>query len=119
MVDLIHYDADIITYSGDHRNKKEFVRDCKEGDMYACSALLYYTRTFTKYEKLIGGLADFKSDNEFDEDQLIKGIKEELKHTKSPFIAKELAKDNLVPDPKYYDHLQELNSAFGYNYLII
>jgi len=114
MVELINFDADIVTYSGEHRDKNQFVKDCKRGDNYACTALLYYTRTFPKYVKLPGGAADFKTDNEFDEDQLIKGIQVELIHTKSPYIAKELAKDNLVVDPRYYDHLDEMRDQMAY-----
>lgn len=117
MSELIHYNTGIVTYSGRQKDKEQFVRDCKDGDMYACTALLQYTRAYPRYLELDGGLGDFKTDNEFDEEQLVKGIKVELEHTNSPYIAKEIAKDHLVQDPRYYDHLEAMIKSTGYEYL--
>lgn len=50
-----------------------------------------------------GGLADHKSPEEFDPEQLEKGIREEMKeHTHSRQIAQEIAMDHLTEDPNYY-----------------
>lgn len=99
---------EMISYSGRSLDKNQYIRDCKRGDMYACNALLYYTQTFPKYTKLWGGVADFKSDNEFDITQIAKGLHYELEHTKSPYIAKELVKDHLSKNPKFYDYYEEM-----------
>lgn len=57
-----------------------------------------------KDDKMRGGLADFRSDDEFDPEALKKGIETEMRHhTNDPEIAKEIVKDNLVEDPNYYD----------------
>jgi hypothetical protein len=59
-------------------------------------------------EKIDGGLGDGRKDTEFDPVQLAKGIKVELEHAYDFAIAKEIAKDHLTEDPKYYDHLEEM-----------
>ena len=59
-------------------------------------------------EKLPGGLAKGKKDDEFDEKQLEKGIKVELEHSGDKEAAKEIAKDHLTENPKYYDHLEDM-----------
>lgn len=62
----------------------------------------------TASEKLIGGLADGKPDSDFDKKELSMGMKDELHaHTKNKQIAKEIVKDHLVEDPKYYEHQQQ------------
>jgi hypothetical protein len=58
-------------------------------------------------DKIPGGLAD-KTKKKFDKDQLRKGIKVEMEHTDDPALAREIAKDHLMEDPKYYDHLIEM-----------
>lgn len=59
-------------------------------------------------EKLKGGLGDGKSDSAFDSKQLDKGVKVEREHLKDPKARLEIAKDHLTEDPKYYDHLAEM-----------
>lgn len=54
---------------------------------------------------LPGGKGDNQPDSKFSKKQLKKGIKHEAEHTKSPEIKKEIAKDHLTEDPKYYTHL--------------
>jgi hypothetical protein len=56
---------------------------------------------------LKGGLADKKSPGEFDPDELELGIKHELEHTDDKLMAKEIAMDHLVEDPKYYTKLEK------------
>jgi hypothetical protein len=53
-----------------------------------------------------GGLADGKSEKDFNKNALDKGIKVEMEHTTSKSIAKEIAMDHLTEDPKYYDKLE-------------
>jgi hypothetical protein len=60
-----------------------------------------------KNEKLKGGRADCIDDSFFNKKSLAKGIKIEMEHTKNKSIAKEIAKDHLLEDPKYYDKLQK------------
>lgn len=56
------------------------------------------------------GLADEHKLTESDVDpkELALGIKVELEHTKDESVAKEIALDHLVEDPKYYTHLIEM-----------
>jgi len=61
-----------------------------------------------KYNRLIGGLADKKYPKDFDQNQLQKGVKIESEHTNDEEIAEEIAMDHLSEDPKYYDHLIEM-----------
>lgn len=63
-------------------------------------------RIFSK-EYIKGGLAEGKSSQIFKPKQLKKGIEVELEHTKSRRIAKEIAKDHLVENSKYYDKLEK------------
>jgi len=65
-----------------------------------------------KYEKkaskdiIPGGLADDLSPEDFDRDNLDKGIESELEHTSSKDIAEEIAMDHLTEDPGYYQKLE-------------
>jgi hypothetical protein len=63
---------------------------------------------YYKKEKLKGGLADYVPDSVFDKKDLEKGIKVEMEHTTDREIAKEIAKDHLLEDPKYYDKLEKI-----------
>lgn len=65
-----------------------------------------------KNEVIPGGFSSGKPDSDFDPEQLKKGIKVELEHTNSKDMAKEIAKDHLVEDPKYYDHLEEMEAKY-------
>jgi hypothetical protein len=59
-------------------------------------------------DKIKGGLADNKPDSTFPAAQLNKGVETEKEHTDSPAIAKEIAKDHLVEDKKYYTKLEKM-----------
>ena len=50
-----------------------------------------------------GGAADNIPDESMPKDQMAKGKEEEKEHTSDPGIAKEIAKDHIAEDPKYYD----------------
>lgn len=62
----------------------------------------------TASEKLSGGLADGKEDEEFCPKQIEKGIEVEKEHTPDKEIRKEIAKDHLVENDKYYDYLEKM-----------
>lgn len=64
-----------------------------------------------KKDILPGGLADNAPDSEFDPEQLKMGIKAELEHTSSREMAKEIAKDHLKEDPKYYSKLKKMEES--------
>lgn len=50
-----------------------------------------------------GGIADRKIPEDFNQEQLEKGIQEEMKeHTNSRQVAQEIAMDHLTEDPNYY-----------------
>ena len=53
-------------------------------------------------DQLSGGLGDDKSPNQFDPDQVAKGVKVEMEHTDNPLLAMEIALDHLTEDPEYY-----------------
>jgi len=59
-------------------------------------------------EKIPGGLAAGKSDADFDSEQLEKGVKVELEHSGDVELAKEISRDHLEENPKYYDYLEEM-----------
>lgn len=56
-----------------------------------------------------GGLAEGKSPEDFDLEQLKKGIEVEMEHTSDRDIATEIAMDHLVEDPYYYEKLEKVH----------
>jgi 2'-5' RNA ligase len=63
-------------------------------------------------EKLVGGIADGTSPEDYDPEQLETGTRVEMEHTDDPEIAREIAMDNLKEDPDYYvnGHAREYGS---------
>ena len=59
-------------------------------------------------EMIPGGLAQGAPDSSFDPIELLRGIKVEFEHTSNFDIAKEIAKDHLVEDKKYYQKLEKM-----------
>jgi len=57
---------------------------------------------------LQGGKADKMSPEDFDQNELRRGVKHELEHTSSRAIALEIAMDHLAEDPAYYSHLEAM-----------
>jgi len=53
-----------------------------------------------------GGLAAGRSASEFDPAALAAGTQVELEHTSSRRVARKIAMDHLVEDPRYYDKLK-------------
>jgi ribosomal protein S6--L-glutamate ligase len=60
---------------------------------------------FESKDQVLGGKGDEKSDSDFDKNELEIGSMVEFEHTKDPKIAKEIARDHLTEDPKYYSKL--------------
>lgn len=58
-----------------------------------------------------GGKGDNKTNKSFDFNELVMGTKVEMEHTKDPKKAKEIAKDHLTEDPKYYSKLKKAGLA--------
>jgi len=59
-------------------------------------------------DQIPGGLGDKKSPKDFDKDQIAKGIKVEMEHTKDRDLAREIAMDHLTEDPHYYTKLETI-----------
>jgi hypothetical protein len=59
-------------------------------------------------EKIKGGEADNKSDDQYDSEQLVEGMEVELEHTEDLDTAKEIAKDHLEEGEDYYERLEEM-----------
>lgn len=59
-------------------------------------------------DEIQGGLADEKEPNQFDAQQILKGMEVEMEHTNDPKIALEIAMDHLQEIPDYYDHLDQM-----------
>ena len=64
----------------------------------------------TAEDLVAGGKADNKPDSSFPKDQIRKGMKVEREHTTNPQLAKEIAKDHLTENRKYYDHLKTMET---------
>lgn len=58
---------------------------------------------------LEGGVGDETEEEDLDPEELKKGIKVELEHTKNKKIAKEIATDHLTEDGKYYTKLAKIH----------
>lgn len=58
-----------------------------------------------RQERIPGGRASGMRPEDFDPEQLAAGIEVELEHTTSRRVAREIAMDHLVEDPRYYEKL--------------
>lgn len=65
-------------------------------------------KTIHTEDKIPGGLAAGMPDSAFDQAQLKMGIETELEHTDDREMAREIAKDHLKEDPKYYTKLRKM-----------
>lgn len=62
-------------------------------------------------DKIPGGLADQETDEDkFNPSQLQMGIEAEMEHTDDKDIAKEIAMDHLMEDPRYYTKLKKIEA---------
>lgn len=59
--------------------------------------------------KLPGGKADNKNPSDFDQNQLMKGIRVEFEHTNDISLAMEIAMDHLTEDEEYYTNLEKIH----------
>jgi hypothetical protein len=66
----------------------------------------WYNRLAAK-DKIPGGLSDGEPDSNFDSEELDKGEEVEQEHTGDKSLAKEIAKDHLKEDGKYYTKLDK------------
>lgn len=57
---------------------------------------------------LPGGIGDKTLPKDVSSEQLAKGVKVEMEHTKDPAVAREIALDHLTEDAKYYDKLETI-----------
>jgi len=53
-------------------------------------------------EKLQGGLGDEATTQQFDQEQVLMGLKVEMEHSDDPTVALEIVLDHLSEDPEYY-----------------
>ena len=65
---------------------------------------------YTPNNIIKGGLADGVNPNNLNQEELQKGVSVELEHTNNPTLAREIATDHLVENPKYYDKLEKIES---------
>jgi len=70
-------------------------------------------RAFTLLHNLLNGVGKHNDvpDDEFDPDQLEKGINVEREHTNDLLVAKMIAKDHLSELPDYYDRLENMEDG--------
>ena len=61
-------------------------------------------------DKLPGGLADDSEPEDFDQEQLVKGILVEKEHTEDEEVALEISMDHLEEINNYYNELAELEA---------
>lgn len=62
-------------------------------------------------DKLKGGIADKIPTKAFDKKLLRKGMSVEKEHSTDPKVQKEIAKDHLAEDPKYYQKLEKIEKS--------
>ena len=59
-------------------------------------------------DQLEGGIGDETDPATLDPKEYAMGEKVEMEHTNDPKLAREIARDHLTEDPKYYTHLKEM-----------
>jgi hypothetical protein len=95
----------------------------KRNDVAAVRKILMshnYTKDTPMSEKMAdarppgleAGRAAGHDEDEFDADQILKGIEIEHEHTDKDSIAKAISMDHLTEDPKYYTHLKEMEEKY-------
>lgn len=88
-----------------HKYRRDYIMAAGAGGAIAGAA---GSHKKTAEEVLKGGKADGVPDKCFNKAELKKGEKHESEHTKNKQIQKEIAKDHLVEDKKYYDKLNKI-----------
>ena len=59
------------------------------------------------------GNSQHQPDSKYDQEQLAMGIKVEQEHVENVPVRKEIAKDHLEEDPRYYTHLREMEKKYA------
>jgi len=59
--------------------------------------------------RIPGGIADQMVPSQFEESDLVDGIRIEMEHTNDLYIAREIAMDHLAEDPDYYKKLKRIH----------
>ena len=62
-------------------------------------------------DQISGGLSDAKPDDQFDLEEVEKGVKVEMEHTNDKDKAREIAKDHLVENKDYYKKLDIMEKS--------
>jgi hypothetical protein len=90
-----------------HKYRKDYLMGMgASGSLYGAHATHKILRHNKEASEILqGGKADHVPDSAIDKKELKKGMRHEAEHTKNKKIQKEIAKDHLVEDPKYYEHL--------------
>jgi len=68
-------------------------------------------KTACEGDQISGGLSDSKPDDQFDLEQIEKGVKIEMEHTNDKDKAREIAKDHLVENADYYKKLDIMEKS--------
>lgn len=77
-----------------------------------------HRRLFSEAEGVVpdlvpGGLADDKTNDDFDQEQLIAGTVIEFEHTNNVDLATEISRDHLKEDPDYYKKLKSIEEGLN------
>jgi hypothetical protein len=59
-------------------------------------------------DQIEGGIGDETDPEDLDPEEYHAGEEVEMEHTNDPTIAREIARDHLTEDPRYYTHLKEM-----------
>jgi hypothetical protein len=117
--ELVRTDADDeLAYSGLIKYVMDNEDPSREGferlaQGMSCSADDLMERLYDLTRSILTRMGKHNSvpDSDFDRDQLIKGIRAEMEHTRDKLVAKMIAKDHLVEIPDYYDRLEQMERS--------
>lgn len=80
--------------------------------LYKDDAMISFIKGFEKKakleEKIRGGKADDKPASKYPDSQIQKGVKIEMEHTNDKGLAREISRDHLEENKKYYTHLEKM-----------
>lgn len=110
--------ASVLDYveEGDELTKKAFFKLINDHEDFCESVLKFYpiekvAKAIGKNllnEEIPGGLAEDKTEKDFNKPKLEEGAKVEKEHTDNKAVAAEIASDHLTEDPNYYDKLKKI-----------
>ena len=126
-VELIHREPDVQELKRIMSNwhlmsdEQKSLSDAHSKQLFGKTNVEHFNELLPTYEKqaaekrppgLEAGRAAGMDDDEFDADQIMKGIEVEHEHTDKDSIAKAISKDHLTEDDKYYDHLDAMEEKY-------